>query len=230
MKAQYLQVSSLEQAITKNWKGPDYRQAQAVLKYRPDIIIFEYANEGKTPDTIYNKYPCSKKPLERIRVRQKYLKRLAKNYPEALADIPIWSNIVKLWKQGRDIKLYNVDSPRELRAELYEVWKGMYPCAMNNWLWWVQVYLREKIMAKNIKWLLANQSDARRLKIAVFLQKFHWDHVKFLMTNPSKKRIWVYYFGKFKDISPSNINLKIKSINKVFYKYWQHYSDFVAKR
>ena len=81
-------------------------------------------------------------------------------------------------------------------------------------------------MTKNIKWVLEKHKDRKKMKIAIFIESFHWIHVKFLLKNPSKKRIWEYYFKRFQDINIKNISQKIKQQNKIFYKYWEKISDF----
>jgi len=227
MPHKFIQVSSKEQSATKNWCGPDLRQAKSVLKHRPDIIIFELANSGRTPETIYNKYNCINKPYGLIKEHIKKVRRSARNnYPEALADIPIWENIAKLWKDNHNVFVYRVDIAKEFRLELFDVWQWSYPCIKKNWFWWVPMYIREKIMAKNINWILQKHKNEKNLTIAIFIQKEHWGRIKFLMKNPSKKKIWNLYFGKFKEISPKNITQKIKEINKMYYKYWMRISDF----
>lgn len=227
MKIKFVQADVSEEINTKKWKKPDYRQADCVLKYRPDIIIFESAY-NKTPDTIYNKYNCQSKPLKLVRNYQKRLKEksMEPGLGDAISDIKLWDNITKLWEEGHNVLLYNTDGPDELRREFFEVWKYMYPCALKNWLWWVRIYLREKYMARHIKWILDKNDGKENLIVAIFLQSFHWKHVQFLLENPSKEQVWRYYFAKFKEIDRGNITAKIKKENKVFYKYWEKISEF----
>lgn len=227
MKIKYVQVDVYEEINYRKWKKPDYRQAKYVLKYRPDIIVFE-SPMRKTPSLDYNKYSCEKKPYNLVKNYQKQLKKVAKipGLGDALSDVPLWENIMKLWKENNNVLVYNIDGPHDLRKEFFEVWKYMYPCALKNWLWWVRIYLREKYMAQNMKWVLEKNKKMDKATIAIFLQSWHWRHVKFLMTNPSKKQIWDYYFGRFKEVTPKNITAKIKKLNKVFYKHWQKVSDF----
>jgi hypothetical protein len=227
MKIKYIQVDVREEINSKNWSKPDYRQAEYVLKYKPDIIIFE-SPMNKTSDTIYNKYSCDEKPLKII---QKYKKELIKNSKkpgngDALSDIRLFDNIMALWKTGHNVLIYNVDAPNELRAEFFEVWKYMYPSALKNWLWWIRIYLREKYMVKNIQWILEKNKNKDSLTVAIFLQGWHWKHVKFLLSDPTKNEIWKYYFSKFKEVNEKNITEKVKKENKVFYKYWLKMSDF----
>ena len=226
MKIKYIQVDCREE-MNSRWTEPDFRQAEAVLKYKPDIIIKESACNN-TPETIYNKYNFGNKPIKLVREKQKWLKKVS-NVPgngDALSDIKQWDNIVKLWSMGHNVLIYNTDGPDKLRTEFFQVWKYMYPCALKNWLWWVRIYLREKYMAENVRWVLKRNENKEKLVILVFLQNFHWIHVKFLLTDPSKKQIWKYYFNRFKEITPKNITQKIKEQNRVFYDYWKKVSDF----
>ena len=227
MKIKYIQVDCHEEINTPGWIKPDLRQAECVLKYKPDIIIFELGAD-KTPDTIYNNYSPKDKPLKLVKERQKWLKKVSKKpgNGDAISDVVLWDNITKVWNEGHNILIYNTDGSDELRKEFFEVWKYMYPCALRNWLWWVQIYLREKYMTKNIQWILEKNKDKESLVVVIFLQSFHWKHVSFLLKNPSKKEIWEYYFSNFKEVNKSNITEKIKKENKVLYKYWQKISDF----
>jgi hypothetical protein len=229
MKIKFIQVNCREEINTRNWSSPDYRRAQYVLKYKPDIIIFEQpANNHKNPDTIYNKYACKDKPIKLVHEQQDFLRKMSKIHGngDALSDVLVWNNIMKLWKEGHNVLLYNIDGPTELRREFFEVWKYMYPCATRNWLWWVRIYLREKYMIKNFKWVLEKHKDKEKITIAIFVESFHWTHVKFLLKNSSRKQIWEYYFKRFQDVNIKNISQKISHQNKVFYKYWEKISDF----
>lgn len=221
MKPRFIQFNILEQ------NKLDYRQARAVLKYRPDIIIFEEAAEKFNPETIFNKYRPENKPLKKLLVIQKNLRKNAKRFRYVLSDIKTWENIKQLWEEGHDVLVYNVDAPKEMRREFFEVWRNMYPCALKNWLWVAsRLYIRETIMTGHIKNILLKYRGKANPIILVCLQKTHWVHVKFLLSSPAKEKIWRYYFGKFKEVSPENIGGKIKSANKVFYKYWEKCSIF----
>ncbi len=205
----------------------DYRQARAVLRYKPDIIIFELPEKNGKSESPYNRLPCDKKPKKEIKLQ---IKNLVNEYKKskdgvALSDAKTWENISRLWSTGVNTELFFVDAPKEFRQELHEIWSGCYPCAMNNWLWWVQIYLRERIMANHIQNILSTYKKKDAPVILVFLQSFHWTHVKYLLSNPSKEDIYRYYFGKFWKINKKNIKGKIKDINKMFYKYWIKYSD-----
>ncbi len=220
MKPKYIQVNCKEE------KGIDMRQAEAALKYKPDIILLEYPNPNKTPNTIFNKYKPKDKPFYLVKKQQENLKEVQRTMPWVKSDIVMWENISWLWRQGHQVFVYNVDASSELTSELYEIWKNKYPNIKKNWLWWVRIYLRESIMTKNIQWILDNYKERKDPTILVFLQSFHWDHVKFLLKNPSKDKIWDYYFEKFSEVSKDNIEGKIKDLNKVFYKYWIRFADF----
>ncbi|MDD3101568.1 MAG: hypothetical protein PHE59_00240 [Patescibacteria group bacterium] len=204
----------------------DLRQARAVLKYKPDIIIFEQPEKDGNPESIFNKYDCKNKPFRKVSIIKKNLKEVSREFRYALSMVKTFENIERLWHDGHDILLYNVDGPQELRADFFEVWYNMYPCATKNWLWWVYIYLRERIMANHIHLILKKYKIKNNPKILIFIQSFHWKHVKFLLSNPSKKEIWNYYFGKFSEITPPTIAKRIRKNNELFYKYWEKYSDF----
>ena len=205
----------------------DLRQANAVLKHRPDIIILEYPNNNKTPDLPFNKYEAKKKPKGLVQKRLKDLpKEVLKIQPWAKADTIMWKNVAGLWQSGHQVMVYTVDAPSELTGEWLAVWRNTYPSVKKNWVWWVQIYLREKIMAENIRWILKNYEGRENPVVLVFLQSFHWTHVKFLLTNPTKNEIWQYYFGRFSEINRSNIAKKIKRLNPVFYRYWNRVANF----
>jgi len=216
----------LHQFDCREQNRTDLRQARAVLKYKPDIIIFELAGKSGNPETIFNKYDCKNKPFGEIAIIQKSLKKVSRKFGYALSNIKTCENIKQLWRNDHNVLLYNVDGPRDLRTEFFEAWEHMYPCAAKNWLWWVRIYIRERIMANHIQLILKKYKIKNDPKILIFLQNFHWRHVKFLLTNPSKEKIWKYYFSKFSEITPRAISERIKRNNKLFYKYWGKISDF----
>lgn len=220
-------VPIFHQINCRETKRADYRQAMAVLKYKPDIIIFELPEKKGRSELEYNKFLPKDKPFEKILSDVKGLRAYYKKSKDgvALSDALMWENIVRIWRSGRNILLYSVDGPKELRQELLEIWDGCYPCAMKNWIWWVQIYLRERIMANHIRNILENYTGKKSPKVLIFLQSFHWLHVKFLLKNPSPAQIYKYYFGKFWKVNKSNIKNRIKANNKLFYKYWLKYSD-----
>lgn len=220
IKPKYIQINCKEE------ERADLRQAEAVLKFKPDIIFLEYPNSNKTPNTIFNKYKPYSKPLDLLKKQRRSLEESQKIMPWIKSDIVMWENLGKLWKQGHQVLVFNVDASSKLTNELYRDWKKMYPRVKKNWLWWVKIYLRERIMANNIQWALKNYKEKTNPTILVFLQSFHWNHVKFLLKNPSKDKIWDYYFGKFSEVNRVNIEGKIKELNKVFYKYWIRFADF----
>jgi len=220
IKPIYHQVNCREQ------NKVDLRQAKAVLKYKPDIIIFELPEKNNSPETVFNKYNCRQKPVVKIKLIKKNLKKSAKQFGYALSDIKVWENIEYLWQQEKNVLLYNIDGPTELRQEFFEVWQNMYPSAKKNWLWWVSIYLRDRIMANHLQSILKKYKFQKNPVILIFLQNFHWQHVKFLLKNPTSQEIWQYYFGKFSEINIKTISHRIKKNNKLFYRYWKKYSDF----
>ena len=220
MKPKYIQVDC------KETNKLDLRQAEAVLKHKPDIIILEYPNNNQTPDLEFNRFGALEKPKKMVEERIKeFPGEVLKIHPWARADTVMWKNIANLWSSGHQVLVYAVDAPNELTREWLEVWSYTYPCVKKNWVWWVQIYLRERKMADNVRWILDHYEGKNNPTILVFLQNFHWDHVQFLLSGPTKDEIWDYYFGKFSSVNKDNIEEKIKSLNKVFYKYWKRFSS-----
>lgn len=221
MKPEYIQFNC------KETDKLDLRQANAVLRHKPDIIILEYPNNNRTPDLIFNRYDALKKPRAMVKKRlQKFPDEVLRIHPWVKAEPIMWKNVADLWAKDHQVLMYAVDAPHELTSEWLDIWRHTYPCVTKNWIWWVKIYLRERMMANNILWILRNYKGKKNPTILIFLQSFHWNHVKFLLNNPSKKEIWNYYFGKFSEINRSDIAIKIKNLNKVFYKYWKKFSDF----
>lgn len=179
----------------------DLRQAEAVLKYKPDIVFLEYPNNEK-----------ELKPKTKA----------AKNFSKS--DLIMWKNIEYLWRKKIKTKVYAIDGPGELTGQFDLAWHNTYPCAAKNWFWWVKIYLRERLMAKHIEEALNSYEEGKNPTVLVFLQSFHWQHVKFLLTRPSKEKIWRHYFGKFeKEVSPRTIPKILKKESKIFYQYWQKF-------
>ena len=81
-------------------------------------------------------------------------------------------------------------------------------------------------MANHIRRILNNYKEKRNPVIAVFLQSIHWQHVKFLLNNPSRKEMWKYYFCRFPKINPKNIGVAIQKESPVHYKYWKNAASF----
>lgn len=209
-------------------KKVDLRQANAVLHHRPDVIIFEASPVGRTPNSIFNKHKPSSKPLTKITKHKEMLRQLAKKALWVLSDVYVYDNIVKLWKEGHDVKLYNVDASSELLKVNLNIdthWDPK-PCRRGaHFEWWVRIYLREKIMTKNILKIFS-QTKVKNSNVLIFLQSFHWRNVQFLIQNPSKREMYKYYFGAFKNMNIKTINERVKKGNKVLYKYWKKFSDF----
>lgn len=221
MRPKYIQVNCRETDKL------DLRQANAVLKHKPDIIVLEYPNNKNTPDLEFNKYNALEKPKEIVEKRLKeFPEEVLKTHPWAKADTIMWKNVANLWSKGHQILLYAVDAPNELTKEWLEVWNHTYPCVKKNWVWWVQIYLRERIMANNVRWILDRYKEKHNPTVLIFLQSFHWDHVQFLLSGPTKDEIWNYYFGKFPEVDKHDIAEKINRLNTIFYKYWRKVSDF----
>lgn len=199
----------------------DPRQATAVLKYRPDIIMFELPGGKNGPDTIFNKCPCEKKPIEKVDEIIKKLNCVAKKYPYAKSDVLVWENIKKLWSDGINTQVYNIDVPDELRRKnsLFEI--DGYPACRKDPVFWAYLFVRDNHMARNIEMILNSYSEKNNPTIAVFLQSIHWKHVEFLLKNPTPAETWKYYFGRFRKLTPETLEELISKRSKVLGRYWQ---------
>jgi hypothetical protein len=220
MKPRFIQENCIE------GNGIDLRQARVVAHYRPDIIFFEYPAKGGNPSLVFNRYGPLKKPLKGVGQIKRRLKIAARKYPYALSDIPVWENIEKLWRSGRNVLLFNIDGPDELRRDYFKLARGRtYDQQRKQLIFWAHCYLREIEMADHIRRILKNYKEKSDPVVAVFLQSVHWRHVKFLLKNPSRERIWNYYFGRFPKINPKNIGPEIQKKSPVHYKYWERASQ-----
>ncbi|PIP58101.1 MAG: hypothetical protein COX02_02035 [Candidatus Vogelbacteria bacterium CG22_combo_CG10-13_8_21_14_all_37_9] len=199
----------------------DLRQANAVLKYKPDIILFELPLGRLGPNTIFNNYPVNKKPLKKVTEIIKNLRIMSKKYPYAKSDITVWKNIKKLWAQGHNVYIYNIDTPSELRKKYFKNFKSKYSEAHKDWLFWIYLYIREMYMKKNIQYILKNYKEKRNPTIAVFVQLIHWKHIQFLLKNPDKPKIWKYYFGKFSNLKIKTIDYEIKNRSLSLDHWWK---------
>lgn len=198
----------------------DLRQANAVLKYKPDVILFELPAGRNGQDSIFNKYSTNKKPLKKVDEITKKLEISAKKYPYAKSDVAVWENIKMLWSQSHNILIFNVDAPGELRRKYSQKFELKYPKARKDWLFWVYIYLREKYMVENIEKILKNYKEKRNPTIAVFIQSIHWKHIQFLLKKPKESEIWKYYFGKFPKLKQKTISQEIKKQNTFLYEWW----------
>lgn len=206
----------------------DLRQANAVLRHRPAYIFFESPDSGMG---IFNKYKPREKPAKEFNELIHALKKIGKEYPWVNSDVHTFNNIKKLWNEGHDVKLYPIDGPAELlRVGLEKFSKAddkPHPERRGtHFAWWVRIYLREKIMTKLVKDVLGSEYRKYGGVGLAFVQKFHWNNIKFQLSGPTKEEMYKYYFGAFKDMNSQNIGSKVKRTNPILYKYWKKYSDF----
>lgn len=222
MAAKFIQINCRE------IRRVDLRRARAVLTYRPDIVLFEMPASPHTTDMVFNRYAPDKKPLNELRKILRRLRFVAKEMLIARSFAAVWESIAALWREEHQVLVYNIDAPADVYHEFYTngVWTNMYPCAMKNWLWWVRILLRERYMAAHVREIMKRYTAKKNPTVLVCVEKFHWVHVKFLLSDPSKEQIWKFYFGRFSGITPSNIAKKIKKGNNVFYKHWKEVSGF----
>ena len=157
------------------------------------------------------------------------LRRTGKSAPWVLSDIKTYDNVRKLWKEGCNVQLFNIDGPQELLRIGLERDPTQHPRPYRrgtHLMWWVRIYLRERIMADNLEKILPCYARQKEAVVLIFLQKFHWMNVKFLLSKPTKEELWGYYFGRFKNLDRRVLEEKIRKENPVLYSYWTKISDF----
>lgn len=216
----------IHQFSCREENGVDHRQADAILRHNPDVIFWEAPSTGRKASLVFDPKKSPKKHEGQLKKITKSLQKVSKKYPWVVSDISVYKNAIELLKNGHRVRIYNVDAPSELLKEtIINKWNMMERPRRrgSHLLWWIYIYLRERIMTRNIQPLLKGD----RQTALMFLQKFHWLNVKFLLSNPTKDDIWRYYFGKFKNINKQNVSEIIKEKNKVLYKYWLRHSDFI---
>jgi soluble cytochrome b562 len=215
MSVRFIQASCIE------GKKVDPRQAAVVKKYKPDIIFFETPSFGGNPSSPFNHYSAKNKPFAEVEKIKKGLRKAAKKTPYALSDVFVWENIESLWREGHNVLLFNIDAPQELRQEgLMRRGHVSLSRAKRTWEFWAYVYVRETIMAHFMEQVLKKRFVKRKIIAAVFLQSFHWQHVKFLLKHSSKEKIWRYYFGKFPKLNPVTITRGLKTKLPILSRYW----------
>jgi hypothetical protein len=83
-------------------------------------------------------------------------------------------------------------------------------------------------MAHHMEQVLKKRFGKKKIVAAVFLQSFHWQHVKFLLEHPSKEKIWRYYFGRFPKLTPAIITKELKIKDHILSRYWGKYNAWSA--
>jgi len=187
----------------------DLRQAAAIKRFRPDIVLFELPSNQAVP--------TNQAEIDQIIA---HLEIAAKKYPYARSDIAVWQNIGQLWRAGCHLQAFNIDGPDGLRRVVNTEFTEKYPAVRRDWLFWAYLYTRERQMADNIERII-NNCDKPNPTVAVFLQSIHWKHVRFLMRHPQPPQIWRYYFGRFPEITPENIDDKIRQRSPTLGRFWK---------
>ncbi len=215
MNKKFIQVNCVE------GRGVDLRQANAVTKYRPKIILLEYPARDGHPGFSFNRFPADEKPLREARSIQRGLRRTARKYPWVLSDVALWENIVAEWRRGNNLFVYKVDGPRDLvaRGARGTAFRGV----PRHIAWWVRIYLRERYMLKNIRLVFKRHPGSGRA--LVFLQSFHWNNVLFLLGSRSRDAAWRRYFGRFKGLTAAELERRVRG-DAVLWRHWKKVSQF----
>ncbi len=210
-----------KQADCIEGKRVDLRQAELIARYKPDLIFFELPARNGKPDTVFNKFAANRKPLRDLLAIKRNLLREARRFPYALSDVYVWDAIQNLWEEGRNTLVFNVDRPEDVRRAYFKRHgRVSYARAKRHWWFWAYLLVRESEMARHIKQVVELRGR-RNIIAVVLLQSIHWNHVQFLMRNPSKKKIWDYYFGRFPDLTPAKLSALLRTHEQTLFRYWQ---------
>ena len=218
MNIQFIQANCVEGGKI------DPRQAKAVKRYKPDLIFFEMPSSEGNVSSPFNTYSVEKKPFKKIEKIKEGIRKEAKKIPYALSDALVWDEIASLWAKGHNILLFNIDAPQELRRNAFLQYRHIaLSRAKRQWQFWAYLCVRDTIMARHMEKVLKKYGKGKKLVAAVFLQSIHWQHVQFLLKNPSQKRIWDYYFGRFPKLTPDIVEGELPKENPILYRYWKEH-------
>ena len=195
------------------------RQAELISRIKPDAILFEWPASKHSTLKIYNKYKPRDKPDYRIKRWKAAMKISSKRYPWFKTFHKVITAIENLWKDGRQVYLYEIDAPAELTGIGYE--------KLNKYANMVWCYLREVFMVENIRTIESIFKRRKKdTKIMLLCANFHWNNIQFLLKRPSKNEIWKHYFVGCGFDSPKDLTRELKDKNKIIYKYWKLKSTF----
>ncbi|MBU3958078.1 MAG: hypothetical protein KKB25_03305 [Nanoarchaeota archaeon] len=182
------------------------KKTKEILKIKPYIILFEYPQDSE-PGTFYNKFLPSKKPLKRFKRLKQNLRKHARKYPWLIGDVKIFEMIERLWRENKQVLLFNMDGPSKLTALCDKIVRSR-----NRLLFDVWNYLREQYMIKTIRKV---KNEFPRSKIVIICHDYHWKNIEFLLRNPSKKEVNKYYFSRIDEY----IKFDLKKY-KILQNYW----------
>ena len=182
------------------------KKAEKILKIKPDVILFEYPVKEDFSLSYFNKFNPEKKPKDKIKELKKGYEISSKKYPWLKTEYKIFEAIEKLWDDGKQVYLFEIDAPVELTS--VENTKGLLNIVWN--------FLRETYMIENIK-KIESRFDKDKVAL-VFCHDFHWKNIQFLLKNPGKEEIWNHYFMQK---SPKEIEVELEQKNKILHKFWK---------
>ena len=193
-------------------EGGAFRKAEAILSIKPDAILFEFPTEKSYSLSDFNRFEPSKKPKDLIDGVKRAYERASKWYPWLKTEHVVVEAVEKLWNEGVQVYLYEIDAPLELARALGPDFQG----GLCNTVW---NYLREVYMFRSIRRIEEEMElDDNAL---VICSDGHWAN-EFLMTHPSTGQIWEYYFGS---CSREEVEAVLVQ-NKTLLKHWATMSHF----
>ena len=192
------------------------KKAEVIRETRPHAILFEWPTEVGFSLSEFNVFRPDEKPKKWLEsVKEDYAKS-SERYPWLKTRHIMIEAIEELWKEGRQVYLFEIDGPGELTAaaEADVLHRGWLNPAWN--------YLREVYMHHNI-----NKIEGRMEEGAtglVICHDMHWRNIQFLRGKPSKEQIWDHYFGS---ATLDEVEQSARA-NHVLSKHWTVRSHFAS--
>ena len=193
-----------------------FEKAAIILRTRPNAVLFEFPTAPGPSLSHFNRFPPHKKPKDLMEEFKRSNVKDSARYPWLETENVVLEAIEKLWDEGKQVHLYEIDGPIELtsEAEKHIPKGGLVNIAFH--------YLRELYMHENIRRI---EHKLGRDAVAVVLcHNYHWQNLTFLMTEPTTKEIWKHYFGKeTKEAVEASLSEK-----EILTKHWRLKSHFRA--
>lgn len=205
----------------KHTERVGYKQAEEILRVKPDAVLFEYPTHKRNFLSEFNRFNPKEKPKQKILKWKGSYEVSSKKYPWLKSKYKIVEAIEQLWNEGKQVYLFEIDAPIELTTVVEK-----HP--LEGYFYMLWNYLRDRYMIGNIKRVerLLDKKIGKNSIVLVFCHDFHWENIHFLSNRPTKSEILSYYFSQDKIGSVKEIESDLKKKNKILYKFWKLKSGF----
>jgi len=195
-----------------------FRKAEAILRIKPQAVLFEFPRETGFSLGEFNTFPPQNKPGEWVDSLKKSYRKDSEKYPWLETEHLVIEAIERLWEEGRQVYLFEIDAPLELTSQIES--DALLREELNvAWNFLRELYMFETI--KEIEKQIGEDGEA-----LVICSDFHWNNIMFLMADPSRDEIWRHYFGS---ATMEEVQNRVRS-NKVLAKHWTLKARFPSGR